>query len=81
MTQRTRDSITVQNEAKRVHNVALNRVVYRIKGSYAFGDLLRLTEQLFELRPQMVEIAWEHAHSEVRTCNIVAVAYILRIEM
>jgi exoribonuclease II len=38
-------------------------VTFHIADSYAFGDLIRLNDQIQEMKPQMVESLWEKVYS------------------
>lgn len=56
--------LEVLNEAKRTIKVPITRVTHHIKGSFAFGDLLRLNEILSDLKPNQVERLWEASYGQ-----------------
>jgi hypothetical protein len=54
VTNRTGSSIEVLNDAKKTYLVPFNRVTFNMQGKFLFGDLIRLNDQVFDLKPQMV---------------------------
>lgn len=46
--------IPVMNDARKTFSVPMSRITYHINGTFVFGDLLRLTEIVADLRPMQV---------------------------
>ena len=68
-------NLEVSNDARKVFTVSISRVTHHINGSFAFGDLLRLTEMLGEMKPIQVERLWESSFSSNRTpCSIASIS-------
>ena len=68
-------NLEVSNDARKVFSVSISRVTHHINGSFAFGDLLRLTEMLGEMKPIQVERLWESSFSSNRTpCTIASIS-------
>lgn len=58
------------NDAKKMYMVPLGRVTFHIANTYAFGDLIRLNDQIQEMKPQTVESLWEKFYSAKRQDSI-----------
>jgi hypothetical protein len=74
--QRVGAHLEVLNDAKKAFSVPLSRVTHHINGSFAFGDLLRLTEVLAEMKPIQVERLWEASFDQPNAppCTVAAVS-------
>lgn len=63
MLRRSSGGLDVLNEARVEYSIPVTRVTYHVEGLYAFGDLISLSELLAEMKPQMIEPAWEAAYT------------------
>lgn len=73
---RTGAHLEVLNDARKAFSVPISRVTHHINGSFAFGDLLRLTEMLGEMKPIQVERLWEAMFDQINpsVCNIATIS-------
>ena len=68
-------NLEVSNDARKVFTVSISRVTHHINGTFAFGDLLRLTEMLGEMKPIQVERLWESSFASNRNpCSIATIS-------
>jgi hypothetical protein len=58
------------NDARKAYSVPLGRITFHIASTYAFGDLVHLSDQIQELKPQMAESLWEAFYSAKKSESI-----------